>query len=92
MLYYLVTDSNIYSFYIQIHIYIHTHIIIIIKELPQQATLKDNISLGSQEKRKDRKTRKSRSEEKVLGFSSASVFPARKRDAVTEGGTLKPGR
>ena len=44
--------------------------------------------LGGQEKRKDRKTRKSRSEEKVVGFSSASLFPARKHEAVTLGGTI----
>ena len=37
-----------------------------------------------QERRKDRKTRKSKSEEKVMGFSSASLFPVRKRDAVTQ--------
>ena len=39
-------------------------------------------SLGGQ-KRKDKKTRKSRSEEKEVGFSSASLFPTRKRKAVT---------
>ena len=38
-------------------------------------------------KRKDRKTQKSRSEEKVVGFSSAYLFPARKWEAVTLGGT-----
>ena len=31
--------------------------------------------------------RKSRSEEKMLGYSSSSLFPARKREAVTQGGT-----
>ena len=46
------------------------------------------ISLGVQEKRKDRKTRRSRSEEKVVGFSSASLFPARKLEPVTQGGTI----
>ena len=35
------------------------------------------------EKRKDRKTQKSRSEEKVVDFSSASLFTARKQEAVT---------
>ena len=40
---------------------------------------------GGQEMRKDRKTRKSR-EEKMVGFSSASLFPARKREAVSQGG------
>ena len=38
-----------------------------------------------QEKRKDRKTWKSRREENVVGFSSASLFPARKPEAVTQG-------
>ena len=31
------------------------------------------------------KTRKRMSEEKVVGFSSTSLFPARKRKAVTKG-------
>ena len=43
---------------------------------------------GGQEKRKDRKTRKNRSEEKVESFSSAFLFPARKREAVPQGGTI----
>ena len=30
--------------------------------------------------------------EKVVGFSSASLFPARKREAVTQGGTIESGR
>ena len=47
--------------------------------------------LGGQEKRKD-KTQKSRSEEKVVGFSSASLFPTRKWEAVTQGGTMELGR
>ena len=42
---------------------------------------------GGQEKRKDRKTRKSRSEVKVMSLSSAFLFPARKREAVTQVGT-----
>ena len=45
--------------------------------------------LGGQKKRKDRKSQKSRSEEKVVGFSSASIFPARKWEAVTQGGTIR---
>ena len=45
------------------------------------------MSLGSQEKRKDRKTRKYRSAEKVVGFSSVSLFPAKKREEVTQDGT-----
>ena len=42
--------------------------------------------LGVQ-KRKDRKTRKSINEEKMVSFSSAFLFPARKREAVTQVGT-----
>ena len=45
------------------------------------------LEAGSGEE-EDRKTWKSRREEKV-GFSSASLFPARKREAVTQGGTMK---
>ena len=30
---------------------------------------------------------KSRNEEKVVGFSSAFLFPGRKQEAVTQGGT-----
>ena len=55
-------------------------IIIIIKgESPAGSTQRYHISLGDQKKRKDRKARKTRSEEKVVGFSSDSLFPARKR-------------
>ena len=36
---------------------------------------------------KDRKTRKSRSEKNVVGFSSAVIFSAWKRKAVTQGRT-----
>ena len=39
---------------------------------------------------KDMKTEKSRSEEKVVGFSLASLFSARKWEAVTQGGTMEP--
>ena len=31
------------------------------------------------------------SEEKVVGFSSASLFPVRKREAVTQGGAAETG-
>ena len=50
----------------------------------------DNISLGGggQKKRKGRKTWKRRSEEKVVGFSSATLLPTRKWEAVTQGGTM----
>ena len=48
-----------------------------------------NWSVGRRrKKRKDKKTRKSRSEKKVVGFSSASLSPARKREAVTQGRTI----
>ena len=43
--------------------------------------------LEVQEKRKDKKIRKRRSEKKVVGFSSESLFPTRKREAVTQGRT-----
>ena len=39
----------------------------------------------------DKKPRKSRSKEKVMGFSSASLLPARKGEAVTQGGTMELG-
>ena len=42
--------------------------------------------MGVQEKRKDRKTQKSKSEEKVVGFNSDSPFPTRKREAVIKVG------
>ena len=42
---------------------------------------------GVRGKGKAQKTRKSRSKEKVVGFSSASLFPERKREAVNQGGT-----
>ena len=41
---------------------------------------------GGQEKSKNKKTRKSKSEEKVVGRISASLSPARKREAVTQCG------
>ena len=44
---------------------------------------------GGGRKRKDKKTWKSRSEEKVVGLNSASLFPARKRKAIAQGGTIK---
>ena len=49
--------------------------------------LKGTISLGGYEKRKKKKTRKNRKEVKVADFSSASLFTARKLDAVTQCGT-----
>ena len=56
-----------------------------------QAALKGTISLGGREKSKDRKTRKSRSKERAMDFSSDSLFPRRKQDAFTQGGTIEPG-
>ena len=47
--------------------------------------------LGSQEKRKDRKSQKSMSEEEVAGFRSASPFPTRKWETVTKGARVEPG-
>ena len=44
--------------------------------------------LEGQEKREDRKTQKSSSEEKVVGFSSAFLFPTRKWEVVTQDGTI----
>ena len=65
--------------------------IIIIKGVTPTGSTKRYYIVGGQ-KRKDRKTRKSWSEEKVVNLSSASLFPARKREAVTEGGAMEPGR
>ena len=50
---------------------------IYLKGITPQEALKGTILLEGQEKRKERKTRKSRSEKKVVGFSSASIVPAR---------------
>ena len=63
-------------------------LLLLLKSKPQQAAFKGTISWGVQEKRKERKTQKSRSEEKVVGFSSASLFPTRKWKPVTQGGTI----
>ena len=41
------------------------------------------------EKSKDRETQKSRSEEKVVSFSPASIFPARKWEAATQDGIME---
>ena len=38
----------------------------------------------------DRKTRKSRRKEKMVGFSSRSEFPPRKQEAFIQGGTVEP--
>ena len=51
-----------------------------------QAAIKGTILVEGEEKRKERKTWK-RSEKKVMGFSSASLFPSRKQEGVTQGRT-----
>ena len=48
------------------------------------------ITGGEGQKRKDRKIRKSRGEEKVMNFRSASLLPTRKQEPVTQGGTRGP--
>ena len=68
-------------------VYNHLPLLLLLKEQPQLAALKVTISLEDQEKKKDRKTQKGKSEEKVASFSSGSLFPARKQEAVTQGGT-----
>ena len=47
------------------------------------------INGGSGEEERE-KTQRSRSEEKVVGFSSASLFPVRKWEAATQGETIEP--
>ena len=47
--------------------------------------------MEGQKKMKNRKTRKSRSEEKVVSLISASLFLARKREAVAECGISQTG-
>ena len=63
-------------------------LLLLLMSKPQQAALKGTISLGDLEKRKDRKSRR---EQKMVGFSAASLFPTRKRKAITKGGTIEPG-
>ena len=75
------------TFFILFHLVSFRLTFAILRSNRQEAALKGTTSVGVQEKRKDRKTRKSTSEEKGVGFSSASLFPARKREAVTQGRT-----
>ena len=42
---------------------------------------------GEEEREEVGSRKESRSEEKVVGFSSVSLLPARKREAITQGGT-----
>ena len=51
-------------------------------------SVKGIISLGVSIRRKTGK-QKNRSEQKVVGFSSTFLIPARKLEAVTQGGTRK---
>ena len=67
-------------------------IVIIVKGvIPAGSSQRYYVAAGGHEKRKDRKTQNSRSEEKVVGFNSASLFPPRKREVVTQGETMEPG-
>ena len=59
--------------------------IVLIKEYTQQAALKGTISLEVRRRKKTWKTGKRSIVEKVMGFSSASLFTASKREAVTQG-------
>ena len=70
--------ANITYFPIDVHVIIHYILLLLLLSNPQQAAVTGTISLGVQGKRKDRKMRKSRSKEKLFGFSSASLFPPRK--------------
>ena len=56
---------------------------ILLRSNPSKQHSKVLYRWGDQKKRKDRKLRKRGSEEKVVGFSSASLVLARKREAVT---------
>ena len=63
-------------------------ILLLLRSNPGGHHLKVLYRQGGQEKRKERKIWKSRSEEKVVGFSSPSLFSARKEEAVTQGKTI----
>ena len=76
-IYILFGTNHVHNIYIYIYILLRSN---------SSRQLKGSISLGGQEKSKGRKTRKSRSEKKVVSFSSASLFSARKRGAVTRAG------
>ena len=51
------------------------YILLLLRSDPNRQHSKVLYHWGVQENRKDRKRRKSRSEEKLLGFSSASYYP-----------------
>ena len=72
------------------HTYKHTqteNIYIYNMSNPSSSTQKYYIAGGLGEEERRGKQRKSRSEEKVVDFSSDSLFPERKREVVTLGGT-----
>ena len=73
---------------IYIYIYVCVCVCVYYRVTPAGSILNGTISTGGPEKRKDMKIRKSRSGEKIKGFSSASLFPTRKQQAVTQGGTI----
>ena len=50
------------------------------------AVRRKEVLTASDEKRKDKKIRTSNREEKMVGFSPASLFLAGKRETVTQGG------
>ena len=62
------------------------YVLLLLRINPGRQHSKGLYRWGSRE-RKDTKEWRSRSEEKVVGFSSASLFYAGKREAVTQGGT-----
>ena len=75
---------NYFGFVCDMHNIYFLSAFLLLRSNPSRQHSKVLYHLGGQEKRKDRK----RSEEKVFGFSSASLFPTRKQEAVTQGGTI----
>ena len=74
--------STTYEYHIYIYIYIYYKGVTL-----AGSTQRYKYLWGGGENSKDRKTLKSRSEEKVVGFSSGSLFPLKKRESVIQGGT-----
>ena len=60
---------------------------LLLRSNPSRQHYKELYRWGSREEER-RKSQKSRNEEKVVGFSFASIFPTRKWEAVTQGGTI----
>ena len=72
-----------------IYIYIYPSIYILLLWRSNPSRQHSNVLYcWGQNRRKDRKTQQSKSGEKVVGFSSASLFPAMKGEAVTHGGAI----